>query len=359
MIFIGTQKIDFAKALKRELVELGAKVEVASPKDRGFLNVLYDPSVTAVVADEQFVGIPPGVSVDILNSVGKRVPVVVLSSNVRVSSARNFNEHVTILQATRKEDVLTALGILGFIDKSNFKSYCSSVPYFNIQIPIGLLKEHKGLGILTVDASSFSKIGLEYGIDVYSRLKDVFQSILFELWGKPGSFRDSDILCRKSVASNIYYIFLDRSRETGSLPYPGALERVADRLMANIQNALWDELFSRNSRIHDCISSIPSPCVGFVGVLENPCIEAAEIIEAGLEDSRRVAISQIKRLKERQLEFMQTLIQSSEFLKPNFQGIFKLSDISEDQIKEAHAQKSLMPLEDALFGFESLKWPIA
>ena len=237
LIFIGTQQLELAKYLKQQLKELGAEVRVASPKDKDFLKVLYNSEVSAVVADENLFGLPFEVSVDILNSLAQRLPVVVLADD-RVDASANrqyLSDQLTIVSPNKKNEILTALGVLGSLENTNFKSYCNAVPYFNVQIPINQLKEHKGLGIISIDASGFSRVGLEYGIDVYTRLKEVFQGILFNLWGEVGSFREADILCRKSFASNVYYLFLSHSRETGSLPYPGALEQVADRLIANIQ----------------------------------------------------------------------------------------------------------------------------
>lgn len=356
MIFIGTQDRGLARFLKNKLQSLGAQVDICDPKEPRFLESLYHSEVSAIVADEYFTGIPVDVSVDILNSIGQRIPVVVLTSDNDGTSVRShqLNEQLTLVSPDNRQGVLTALGVLGSIENSNVKSYCSSVPFFNIQIPINRLKENSGLGIISIDASSFSKVGLEYGIDVYSKLKEVFQEILFDLWGEIGSFRESDILCKKSFASNIYYLFLSRSRDTGSLPLPGALEQVADRLTANIQNALWDELSSSSRRLPECVTSIPLPSVGYVGILENPCIDPSEIIEAGIDDSRRVATAQTKRLKERQLELMQTLIQSDDLLTPCYQGVFRLKDINQEVLEDALEQKSIKPLEFAVYGFESL-----
>lgn len=356
LIFIGTQDIGLAKSLKKRLNELGANVLVCSPREKGFFEALYRPDVTAVVADEYFHARPSSMSLDLLSSLGQRVPVIVLASPDRPHSLKQYSEQLTIVSAEHPEDILTALGVLGSLENSNFKAYCKSVPYYNIQIPINILRETKGLGIVSIDASGFSRIGLEYGIDVYTRLKEVFQSILYELWGEIGSFRETDILCRKSMASNTYYLFLSKSRATGSLPLPGALEKLCDRLIANIQNALWDELYAPadKKRLPDCVTSIPLPSVGYVGVLHNPCIDPRDIIEEGLEDAKKVAFSQSKRLKERQLELMQTLIQSDELLVPKYQGVFTLKGLTKEALDQAHGEKSIGPLASSIFGFESL-----
>lgn len=355
MILIGTKNSKLAQSLKKDLEALGAKVKVGKPKDKGFLDLLYSNRLSAIVCDERLPIIADEVAIDILNSLGNRLPVVVLGSQDEKNLSR-IGQHVSVVSDHSSKGILAALSILGTIKENNFKSYFKSVPFYNQQIPIHQLKIHGGVGILLVDSSSISKIGLEYGIEVYTRVKEVFQGILFQLWGKKGSFRESDILCRKHHMSNTYYIFLGRSRLTGGLPYPGALEKVADRLTALLQVAIWDELAAKKSDrlLPDCVTSIPLPSVGYVGILANPCIDPLEIIDNGLENAKRVALAQTKRLKERQLEMMQALIQSDNLLKPHYQGIFHLQKIDETHIKQIEQEQSLKPLSNQIFGFESL-----
>lgn len=361
MIFIATKRMELAKELKRELNRMGLAVTVVNVADRGLLRAIYDPAISAVICDPSFPDYPRAVAVDILNSLGGRIPVMVIDDREDENAAtapesyHQISEQVTILKARAKEEILNTLRLIGNRNQNEAKNRCLSIPYYNVQIPISILEENGGLGILTVDASSFSKIGLEYGLDVYKRLKSVFQDMLYQMWGKNGNFRASDIICRKSVDSNIYYVFLSRSRETGSLPLPGALEMIADRLGTNIQNALWNEMFANpNGRIPDCIQSVPLVGVGFFGVLHNPCIDPSELIENGLENSRKVSRSQLVRVKERQREMMQTFIQSEGLLVPHFQAVFHLPKLSQEIVEEAQQTKSIAPLQDHLFGFESL-----
>ena len=358
MILIATVNLELAKKLKKKLLQLGSKVTVISPKEKNFLAALGNQSLSSVVIDLVFGSLSLEVCVDTLNGIALRSSVVALHDDKLPPKQLlpAFSDNITLTPGSDFTGVLTALGMLGAINSGDFKSFCRNVPTYNIQIPVNLLRRYGGLGIISIDTACFGKIGLEYGIDVYSKVKDVFQSILFELWGKEGNFREDDILCRKSVASNLYYVFLSRSRKTGSLPFPGALEGVADRVLSTLQKSILEELSTRKPRrrIPECVQNIPVPHVGFIGILNNPCIETSEIIETGLDDARKVSVAQMKRLKGRQLELMQTLIQGEDFLVPHFQAVFRLRDITEEQVKTADSEGSIEPLSSHIFGFESL-----
>ncbi|MCX6129735.1 MAG: EAL domain-containing protein [Proteobacteria bacterium] len=187
-------------------------------------------------------------------------------------------------------------------------------------------------------------------------MKSILHDVLFTLWGQNGCIRESDVLCRRSATSNTYLIFMNRSRETGGLPYPGALEKVADRLSNAINNAMWQELFAPRSqrRVPDCVQSIPLLGVGFFGVLNNPCIDVHATIDNGLDSSKQMAQAQLKRGRERQRELMQTLIQSEDLLTAHYQAVFYLQNLDHESVKKAAETKSIGPLKQHLFGFESL-----
>ena len=362
MICIATKRKDLARSLRQELQKAGTEAKVVDLNSKSFLKAFYDPEVSAVVTDDEFPGIPFGATADILNSIGRRVPVIVLqtsepeAASTTGSGFHQIADQITVMSPDQVDDILSSLKLFGALGKSFSRPHCQAIPYYNAQIPISMMKENGALGILTIDASGFSKIGVEYGPDVYNKIKEVFNGLLFNMWGQEGCFRDSDIICRKSVSSNIYYVFLSRSRGTGSLPLPGALEKAADRLAAVIQNSMWNELFaSRDKRkIPECVKELPMIGVGFFGVMNNSCIDAHEILDRGLEACRHVAQAQLRRLKDRQRELMQTLIQSQELLYPEFQAVFHLGGITQAHVRDSKAQSSIAPLNDFLFGFESL-----
>jgi EAL domain-containing protein (putative c-di-GMP-specific phosphodiesterase class I) len=358
MVLILTKFSALAEELKKRLLAVGITAEVVSPKSKDLIKIIYKDDVDTLISDPELGGLPDGLSIDILNSLGHRIPCIILSDVENHSSiaTHHISDQLTVLSTDRVDAIVDSTCMYLKFRKTKLRNICQSIPYYNIRVPVSMLQEHGGLGVITIDASSFSKIGLEYGVDVYNKIKAVFQSLLFHMWGKPGCFRLTDILCRKSMNSNIYYVFLNKSRETGALPLPGSLERIADRLGNIIQNALWEELFAGNGQrvIPPYVKSIPLVGVGFVGVLQNPCIDAHETIENGLEFSRNVATFQVSRVKERQRELMQTLIQSEEMLLPNYQAVFELPGMTEDEVKEIGETGSIANVREKIFGFESL-----
>lgn len=363
MIVIALQDTDLADKLRDDLAEVGLESKIIRVRDKVFLSEFYESNVIAIIADDNFPAFPREATIDILNSLGRRLPVLIVQSSVSryspigESKSHEFNDQLTVLNSWNYNEILTTASLFGGIKADQgVKGRCKSIPFYNPQIPISMLRGFGGLGILTIDASSFNKISVEYGIDVYNSMKDVFHDILFSLWGQAGNFRDSDVICRTSLTSSSYVIFMNRSRETGALPYPGALEKVADRISNAIHNSLWDELFAprKNRRIPECVQSIPLVGVGFFGVLNNPCIDVQEILDSGLDASKQMASSQQKRGRERQRELMQTLIQSEDLLRPFYQGVFNLQNLSKELVEDVRKSQSIAPLRSHIYGFESL-----
>jgi EAL domain-containing protein (putative c-di-GMP-specific phosphodiesterase class I) len=361
MILIATKHSDLAKRLSEDLSQRRAEVKVVSFLDPGFLRECYNPEVTAILTDDEAAGVPQEANLDLFNALGRRVSVIIIRDRRFDEESSNregdsFTDHVTVLQKDQYDDILSTASLFSGHSSEGVKAKVNSIPFYNPQLPISMLKTFGGLGILTIDASGFNKISVDYGIDVYNRMKRVLHDVLFHLWGVSGCIRESDVLCRRSTISNNYLVFMNRSRETGGLPYPGALEKVADRLSNGINNAMWQELFAPRGkrRIPDCVQTIPLLGVGFFGVLNNPCIDVHEILDNGLEASKQMAQAQLKRGRERQRELMQTLIQSEDLLTPHYQGVFYLQHLDETLVKKAAEEKSIGVLRNHVFGFESL-----
>ncbi len=362
MILIATKHKGLASKLKLDLEKIKAKVKLIQLGDPEFLHACYSSDVSAIVTDDETLGLPLEANLDLFNALGRRISVIILRDKsieeeaAARGSADTFTDHVTILNKDQYPDILATVTFFTGAMAEGLRSKVSAIPFYNPQIPISMLKRFGGLGILTIDASGFNKISVDYGIDVYNKMKRVLNDVLYGLWGGAGCIRESDILCRRSTTSNTYLIFMNRSRETGALPYPGALERVADRLSTAINNAMWQELFQPRdkSNIPECVQTIPLLGVGFFGVLNNPCIDLHEILDNGLESSKQMAQAQLKRGRERQRELMQTLIQSEDLLTPHYQGVFFLQKIDENMVKQSHDARSISVLSPHIFGFESL-----
>lgn len=362
MILIATKHKELANKLKVDLEKLKIQIKLLHVGEADFLATCYRADVTAILTDDETPGLPHEASLDLFNALGRRVSVVIVRERsleddgaVR-GTADTFNDHVTMLNKDQYADILATLTFFSGGNTEGLRRKVTAIPFYNAQIPISMLKKFGGLGILTIDASGFNKISVDYGMDVYNKMKRVLHDVLYSLWGGTGCIRESDILCRRSATSNTYLIFMNRSRETGALPYPGALEKVADRLSTAINNAMWQELFQPRSKsqIPECVQTIPLLGVGFFGVLNNPCIDLYEILDNGLESSKQMAQAQLKRGRERQRELMQTLIQSEDLLTPHYQAVFFLQQVDEQMVKEAQDSRSIKVLRPHIFGFESL-----
>lgn len=358
MILIATKQTALAQRLAADLKQRGATVKIVAPADASLLGHCYDPNITAVVIDEDANNIPREAIHDLFNGLGRRTSVIVLRDRAMLEAQEGeaFSDHVTLIASDQYDEILSTASFFSTGQVEGMKARCKSIPYYNPQIPVSLLKSFGGLGILTIDASGFNKISVEYGSDVYNIMRQVLHDVLFSLWGGNGCLRESDIICRRSATSNSYLVFMSRSRETGALPYPGALEKVADRLSHALNNAMWKELFmsADKRRIPSCVQTIPLLGVGFFGVLNNPCIEIHEIIDGGIESSKQMAQAQLKRNRERQREMMQTLIQAEDLLTPHYQGVFYLQKITKEMVQDAAREKSISHFGQHIFGFESL-----
>ena len=210
--------------------------------------------------------------------------------------------------------------------------------------------------MLTINAGSFRKIAIEYGVEAYQKLQDCFHSLLYSMWGQQGCFRRTDMLMRRSLHSNTYYVFLEQSRVSRTVPAPGVLEKMADRLAVRLQQEIWNEIFKdRASRmLPDCINLVPELSVGHATALYNPCVDTFEVLEQIMESSVEVSKVQARRIKDRERELMQTLIQARDLLYPHYQGVFYLPDLKKEMIEQCHAEKSIAPIQQLIYGFESL-----
>ncbi len=218
------------------------------------------------------------------------------------------------------------------------------------------LTQNGGLCVLAIDTSSYRHVETEYGGDVFRRLKELFNTILAEHWGRGGCFRADDMVSRWHNSGHYHIVVLNSGREDGILPRPGVLERVADRVGRRLVNAMWAEIFRPKSerRIPACIKHLPPIAVGFASSMNNPCLNANDIVSDLLEESMRSATMQQQRTAALQREFMQSIIHRSEFLYPNFQAIFHLQSINKEDLESSQKQQSIAPIANSLFGFESL-----
>lgn len=359
MIIVLSAKNELTLKLTELLRGHGIDVELVKPGTAEALKRLYQDDVVAAVVDSEVPGVPESAWIDMLASLGRRIPIIVAGKEPlverQVSSGR-YTETVTWLKDPSASEILSVLDACGAIGIDHRKLDRTSIPIYNAQVPLHMLQNNGALSVLVIDASSFRKIAIEYGSEAYHRVQDCFNQLLFELWGMPGSFRASDILCRRSLHSNTYYIFLEQSRMASAVPAPGILERLADRLSIKLHNAFWREIFVERSKriLPDCISLVPDVPVGFATSIHNPCVDPLELVEQLLDSAVDESRIQQKRMRDRQRELMQTLIQTPGLLQPHYQAVFSLKDLNKAQVEAARDQKSIRPLRNLLYGFESL-----
>lgn len=357
MILLATQRQALARLIGDSLKNNGVAVDhkpILTTKD---LNTLYNKAYSAIIIEHSFAGLPRETTVDICNSLGHRVPVILLiDANETIESVYHQASDKVIVASC--EDTMTILATVeSFVGiHSSKQGIPMSIPYFNPHVPHSMLQTYGGIGILGIDISSFHKFALEYGLDVYNTMRKAFQNTLQGMWGSTGCFRNTDIVCQKSANSSVYYIFMNPSQSERTMPLPSDLEKIATRLGTMLQKNLWLEMFENDlkSQIPQSVKTTPLVGIGFCGVIQNPCIGTAELVESALDSSQQSARDNIKQWKTRRKEFIQTLIQTPNIMVPHFQGIFNLEDLDEATMKQLSGGNHLSILADHIYGYEAL-----
>lgn len=359
MICILSGRVEFGSDLGELCAVHGIASVVVDPRSKEALNELYKPDVVAAVVDASVRGLPESGWFDMLASLSRRIPVVVIGRERRQSSVKGELgrlDAISWLKDPKPWEILNLLDACGAIGIEHKRLERQNVPLYTPQVPLHLLQSHGALSLLVIDASSFRKIAIEYGTEVYHRVQDCFNQMLLELWGASGSFRGSDILCRRSTHGNSYFIFLEQARSIAAVPAPGVLERLADRLTFRMVNRFWTEVFA--DRVHralpECIRFAPDLAVGFATMIFNPCVDALEQIDQLIDAGTEAARMQLRRVKDRQRELMQTLIHTPGLLTPHYQGVFHLPQLTHDMVRQVQDEQSIRAIAPIIFGFESL-----
>lgn len=316
----------------------------------------YEPN--AAVVDAHHPLLPDNSWIDMLSSLCRRIPVIVVSKEDKYSivSRNGRVELLTWLKNPKSEDILTILDNCGSLGISRRIFNRNTIPFYNPMLAIHMLQQNGSLSILSIHAGDFRKVATEYGAEAYAKLQDCFQQLLIELWGSKHSFRKTDILCLKSVHSNVYFILLEQSRSQRNIPPPGALEKLSDRIVTKLQNQLWAELFkpAKDRVLPSYLHSIPKFSIGHATGLFNPCVDSEEILDNIIDASKEMAKVQHHRLKIRQRELIQALIQTPKTLVPNYQAVFQVKKMNLKDIEKAIKQKSIEPIAKSIYAFESL-----
>jgi EAL domain-containing protein (putative c-di-GMP-specific phosphodiesterase class I) len=354
MIVISTERADLLEPLAKRLEELQIEVRHNSPSLDSFLE-FYQQKFSCLVIDSKHPSLPDQAWMDLVNSMGRRVPVIVLT-DVKPKLDEHKNEPVFWVVSPTVESVCDALAGIGVLGKASLGLKRNAIAACDIQVPKHMLTRNGSLSVLLIDASSFQKLSADYGNEVFLKMQNFFERQLFSLWGAPGSFRSGDVLCKKTPTGCIYYIFLELSRASRNIPVPGALEKLADRLSKNLQYRVWSDFFKPRAQreIPESIEMVPEFSVGHATVLYNPCTRPQETIEALLDTAIRTSLIQQERILNRQMEILQTLIQYEGLIYPQFQAVFWAQGITNEDAGSTLNGKTLANLSDKLYGFESL-----
>ena len=280
MIFISIEDSVLGNKIVSKIAELGVEVRYTKPNKQSYLG-LYKGRVSGVVVDNNHPTLPREAWSDMLGSLAKRVPVLVINS--QDSKAPNLHiEAIFNLHKPQVDDVVSTLDYAGALGRRGSVVTHQNIALYDPKIPLQMLEKNKSLSVLAINAQDFQQVATEYGNEAYLKLTAFFEKILFSLWGAAGSFRAGDILCKKSNSSNTYYIFLELSRSMQDIPLPGALEKLADRLALNLQHLLWRELYKRKGEreLPDCLSTLPIFSVGYASKIANPCVRANESLDS-------------------------------------------------------------------------------
>ena len=302
--------------------------------------------------------LPQGCWLDCIANLCRRSPVLAISNQNHhpISPEGGPNELIPWMKDPSPSDIIAALDSAGCIGLNQGLIARTVIPLYNHMLSLHMLEEHGALSILCLQADDFRNIAIEYGAEAYRDLQACFQRILTNLWGASGCFRKNDILCRRTRHSNTYFILLESSRSQQSIPPPGTLEKLADRIINKIQSLIWEELFKKPEEkiLPAYLRSIPGVSIGYATAIRNPCICAEEVVETLVKDSQQMAKVQMERIINRQREHTQALIRTRGILIPHFQAVFDAKKITHDQIRISHNENSLQPLSESIYGFESL-----
>ncbi len=359
MIYIFAEKNSQLTLLKENLSAQKIPCRYISNNHLNAIAYLHEPkvrnSIQAIIAEDQIHNIHLDMWIDLLEGLAKQLPTLVITAGSNESITRlNQSSLLSFFTNPQMEEMLDFLKSCGVLDKHQRPFYKNMIPLYSHVISSRILKNNGFLSIISIHAADFSRISLEYGSAVYQQLQFALQKILYELWGT--AFRKTDILCRKAVQSNTFYILLERSRSDQSMTVPGDLEILADRISLKLENLMWKEI---NSASHERIlpkflDIVPRFIVGYASTLFNQCVDPLKTTEELLQLCRETAKVQDQRMLCRQRELIQTLIQAEGLLTTHFQGVFDLRKLTREELYSLKDQSGLTMIPHTLHSFEAL-----
>jgi EAL domain-containing protein (putative c-di-GMP-specific phosphodiesterase class I) len=353
--------------LRSDLVQLLKNAGISSsafdPDSDLAINALYGDNISLAIVEPTVANLKVNAWLDALGSLGARIPVYVLAgkrSEEYEFSSRN-NDFLGWIDNHNAEHIFNLLTNAIPLAELTGSETGRKIEFYTAPAALQKLNTDKAMSILKIDATAFRKVSLEYGNEAYQALHACFVKIVSSLWGKVDCLRHSDLILRKSSSSCVFYVLLEQSRVARSVPAPGVLEMIADRIGIKLQEALWIELSKPRSErtLPSCLTVVPDFAVGHSTVLYNPCIDTLDTLDQLFSVAHESSKIQQKRVNFREIEVMQSIIKSDEILVPHYQAIFHLPTLTKASVEAVIASKSIEPITSSLYGFESLIRPQA
>lgn len=317
-----------------------------------------DKTPSAIITENKLEGVPQDMLLDLLEGWSRRIPVLIISDTYDEAVAHAVQSNsITWIQKPTVDDVSNFLRAYRFQSFSKDNLPKTHIPVYNPQIAARLLRNNGFLCIVSIHAIDFTKVSLEYGSAVYHQLQMALNKILYDMWGSHEAFRKTDLLCRRSSSSNTFYVLLERPRSENSMPLPGDLEKLAERLSIRLENLMWKELTSASQEriLPKFLDLVPRFVVSYASALYNPCVDIFTITEGIIRSCRDTAKIQDIRMLNRQRELIQTLIQTPELLRANYQAVFDLRKFKNGTLQKLNKKSAeLQDISHTLYAFESL-----
>lgn len=357
MITIITDNNLFKKDLEKQLNKLKARYEFINNSPIARLKTIYtqEPQTHCLIASSTSKFLPQNMWLDLLESISKWLPVLLLAEDKQILDIQKHNPNLISLQKTLDvEAVINFIDSCGAIKGSLISEKSTKIPLLNIMVAEELLKKNGYLSVISIHASNFDKISLEYGAEIFSKLNNILENILVEIRGTSGAFRSQDILCRRSFHSSTFYILLDRKRANHKMPTPGELEKLSDRLSNSLELLLWGKLQSPSSQLPGFFHIVPRFVVGYSSNIYNFCLDSRTQIETLFRSCRQTANIQEQRLFMREKELVQSIINSENMLTTHYQGIFDLKKIDDSQFSKLKFNNAIQVIPQSILGYEAL-----
>lgn len=288
---------------------------------------------------------------DFLNGVNLRSPVVLLGTLPHGADGKHYRLLECVPETEGYEGVVVRLRARGILQPEVTRKSKSRIGTLDQSVLLNRLKDRGALNILSINLTKFRKIATKFGNDAFEKVQTEVRSELLEMWGKSGNFRADDFLCQRQDDSLMFYVVLSQARGRDSLPAPGALERLGERVTRELLSRAWRAIGQSGKGFPEGLRVVPEIGTGHATVIYNPAVDGSDQIAQLLEMAQDLSRSQVVRVRERQRELLMSIIKSSDLIVPAYQAVFNL-----DQIDLNSDQKyfGLEQLSGAVFGFESL-----